>query len=687
MTLSSEFKSRTVKAVLAIALFMLVYLIMLGAAIGLTVLCVLGGLMLITYKPMLATIVVGIGLASLGVLVLFFLMKFMFKSHKMDRSHLTEITREDEPVLFDMIDDIVKQVGTSSPKRVYLSADVTAAVFYDSNFWSMFLPVEKNLQIGLGLVNTVMQSELKAILSHEFGHFSQRTMRVGSYVYNVNQVIFNLLYDNESYERIVNKMARANWIVSLFLVIAVKITEGIKWVLRRFYDVVNKSYLALSREMEFHADEIAAHVTGYEPLKSSLLRLALAEQAFLSVTSFYGKLFDEHIKPANIYRDHLFVTNFLAMESRIPIEHGLPQITVNEMDRFNKSKLVIQDQWASHPSTKDRIAMLEKTGLPSGRLTQEPANLLFADIGKTQVALTRSLFGDDPDAGESTFLTTEAFQSRFKEDFARNTYDKVYNGYYDNKNPISFDLDGIGTGDAVPDIGELFSDDRVEEVYASISLRNDIDLLKHIAANPGDVRTFDYDGRKYPIAACKELIAKLDKEWGVSNARIRNYDIDIFRFFRDLERKVGSGPALETLYGKLFAFDKRYESRFDLYTRLSNKLEFVHQTTPFEKIRANLVDVEILEKKLKKEISGILEDPDFKGEMTDEMVRNFGLYLSRNWQYFGVESYIDQNLEILFTALNNYAYLLSRLHQVMKRNVLDYQVELLKSARMGASGR
>ena len=160
----------------------------------------------------------------------------MFKFHKVDRSHLHEITRKDEPALFSMIDEIVEKVDTSFPKKVYLSSNVNAAVFYDSSFWSMFFPIRKNLQIGLGLVNTVSKSELKAILSHEFGHFSQKTMKVGSYVYNVNQVIFNMLYDNESYERLIQRWGSISDYITIFVLIAIKIIEFIQWILRGYMD-------------------------------------------------------------------------------------------------------------------------------------------------------------------------------------------------------------------------------------------------------------------------------------------------------------------------------------------------------------------------------------------------------------------------------------------------------------------
>lgn len=126
------------------------------------------------------------------------------------------------------------------------------------------------------------------------------------------------------------------------------------------FGVVNKSYLGLSREMEFHADEVAATVTGYEPLKYSLLRMSLADHSYNSILSFYENKINENIKSENIFIEQIFAMNYLAKENNIEIQNNLPQVSEHELSKFNKSKLVINDQWASHPSVEDRIDMLEK---------------------------------------------------------------------------------------------------------------------------------------------------------------------------------------------------------------------------------------------------------------------------------------------------------------------------------------
>jgi Zn-dependent protease with chaperone function len=674
--LSKEFKSQTTKAVFAVFLFIFTYFLILLFSILLAFCCIVGSVFMVLSYPHFVIAAIGLGLSSLGILVLIFLLKFIVKSHKTDRSHLVEITAATQPKIFEMINEIVQKVGTSYPKKVYLSSDVNASVFYDSNFWSMFFPVKKNLQIGLGLINSVSEEELKAILSHEFGHFAQRSMKVGSYVYNVNQVIFNLLYDNDSYENLIQKLGNLSGYFSIFVFFAVKINAAIQWLLKKMYDFVNKSYYALSREMEFHADEIAANVTGFEPLKNSLMRLSLADFSLTSVIRFYNERITENIKSENLYKEQSFVIGFLSNLNGFTLVDTFPKISLDDQNKFDKSKLVIKDQWASHPTLEERIERLENTKISNPDYSFTPANLLLNDSENLQRIFTDKAFELVEYQEEVVNNSLGKFENEYVKELDSNSFSKIYNGYYDNKNPLIFDLDKPQNL-CVIEFSELFSDTVIDLVYNITALKSDIETLVGISDNTYQIKTFDYEGVRYKQKDALALSEKLAIELETLEKHILENDIKIYAFFEDLEKKENKPGLLKAMYHDFFQTDKAYDSKFKIYQDIINSLNFVNVVTPFDQIRRNLSEIEDLEDKLKNEINLIFSDEIFKTEISKDIKSNLDKYLSQNWEYFDEPSYIDDNLNLLYAAINNYAFLLSRGYFLKKKKILIYQEELL----------
>src|SRR5687767_4458681 len=232
---SAAFRQEATRSVIAILGFIAVYILLFFASLGLAALCVYAGLALIIFKPAFITIVAGGGIIGCGVMVFVFLIKFLFSSSKADNSNGVEIKKKDQPLLFETIHTLAKETGAPKPKKIFISPDVNAAVFYNSSFWSMFLPVKKNLKIGLGLVNALNVSEFKAVIAHEFGHFSQRSMKVGSWVYQVNKIIYDMLYNNRGYANSLDSMSGVHAIFSLFASLTIKVVQGIQWVLRQMF--------------------------------------------------------------------------------------------------------------------------------------------------------------------------------------------------------------------------------------------------------------------------------------------------------------------------------------------------------------------------------------------------------------------------------------------------------------------
>lgn len=676
---SDNFKKMTIKAIGAIILFIITYILLICLAISLTALCGFLSVVLISLTFNTATVMLSVGLISMGVLILIFLIKFIFRKHRLDRSHLTEIRQDQEPELFLLIKEIVREVNTDFPKRIYLSADVNASVFYDSNFWSMFLPIKKNLQIGAGLINSVSVIELRAILAHEFGHFSQRTMKVGSYVYNVNQVIYNMLYDNASYDKLSQKWAGDNLLLQISTGLAVKIIEAIQWVLKKVYDILNLSYMSLSREMEFHADEVAAHVTGSRPLVTSLLRMELADHSYNTVLSYYESKVIDSVKSDNVYSEQRHVMNFFAEKNKLPFENNLPQVSLEHLSRYNKSKLVISDQWASHPSTTERVLQLEKLNLETKNNNTEPASSLFSSINDLQAKLTDQLFSSIQYSTPPVIKTNEQFMKEFLDNHKKNSFNDIYNSYYDNKNPPLIDLEDNSTEEPqeVLSLADLFSNEAVDMVYTLIGLETDINTLQHISEGNMGMNSFDYDGTKYRPEDSVLLISSLTNKLEEIKETISRNDLRIYRQFQILAQKQGKENELQTHYEIFFKVDTLYEEKLLLYVEMTNTSYFMFQTTPFEVIAQNLKTLKEIEPRFKTEINFILAEKVFQDSITEEIKVTFDDYLSNNYAYFYDNDYRSAELNILFNSINHFYDILTKAHFTSKKKLLDYQVSII----------
>src|SRR5207248_7142342 len=121
-----------------------------------------------------------------------FLVKGLFKGHAVERSNHVPLEEEDHPELFAFVRRVYQDVGAPAPRRVVVSPEVNAALVYDTSLFNLVVPPQKELLVGLGLVNVVNLAEFKAVLAHEFGHFSQRSVGLGSYLYVANQVMHDV---------------------------------------------------------------------------------------------------------------------------------------------------------------------------------------------------------------------------------------------------------------------------------------------------------------------------------------------------------------------------------------------------------------------------------------------------------------------------------------------------------------
>lgn len=672
---SPSFRREVKKVLASIVFFIVTYLVLVIAAVTLAIACGLGGILLIAALPKPIVIIIGVGLLGLGIMVLIFLFKFMFKNNKVDRSHLMEVTEKDQTMLFVFLRTLAKETQTPLPKHVYLSPDVNASVFYDSSFWSMFLPVRKNLQIGLGLVNSVNVSEFKAVIAHEFGHFSQRSMKLGSYVYNVNHIIYNMLYDNDGYANTLNTWGNVHGIFALFAGITIRIVKGIQWILQGLYGIINKRHMALSREMEFHADTVAASVSGSAPLISALQRFDAASLCYDAVLNYYNRWYRENKKGNNLYPAHTEVMKHFAEENGLPIEHGLVQVTAESFTAYNKSRVVIKDQWASHPDTNDREAHLRKLNINT-RIQTESAWTLFHQPEVLQKKITDGLYNQLSFNGTPESVDFNAFSALYKEEVKRFELDKRYKGFYDGRAITPFDIDTvINEQNHFNSLEEILTPETVGLPDLINGIENDIRVLEGIQNKKSGIKTFEFEGKKYARRDSFALVEKLKKELEVTKAALEKADKDIFRFYFAKAKQLGKQDEFCKGYGKMFEIDKATESAFKEIEELTAPLQQVYVDNVTEQTaEAVAFNLKRDEASLKEKMKAVLENNEFAGCYTPEDKKSIENYLQQVHDYFSKHSGFNNEAFTTFNeAVGVYSAILSDKQFDVKKQLLNHQ--------------
>ena len=650
---SPAFRKQVIQVMAAILLFFLVYLLLFLLAVGLAIGCMIGGVAVILSLVNFLGLLFGTGLIGMGLLVLFFLIKFLFAVSRFDRSGSIEISEAEQPLLFEFVRRLAKETGTRFPKRIYLAADVNACVFYDSSFWSMFFPVKKNLQIGLGLVNTVNLGEFKAVLAHEFGHFSQNSMKLGSFVYQVNRIIHNMLFDNNSYANILNAWANLSGIFQVFARITVGILRGIQWILRQMYGFINKKYMGLSREMEFHADAVAAGASGGNNLASALRRVEVSGLAFQLMIDKYNELWKEKRISVNAYPDQLTVLQQLAREWELPIEGSLPVVTGSSFLTSSYTRINFKDQWASHPATEERIRHLEALGVNAAPDSRS-AWLLFSTSETVQQELTGKLYAGVNDRESATIIDGRAFKEYLLHSLQSYELPKEYHGFYDGRNFLKVtgqewnDLRNEGSSKSWND---LFTKENSQLRKRQEGIAADLTTLNALSTGQLDIKTFDFDGMKYgkdQVIKIQELLHQEQKQLEASQLMLDRAALAFFiRASYEVSEEEGAG--LKSKYMQYYESRALYEELVDDFNRTFNELQSIYAG---EKISIGtirqIIDTlkEHHEPALKKQMESWMQRGVFNDNPNGR--QKMEKFLQAEYAYFADTSFFESELAELY---------------------------------------
>ncbi|MGO1048931.1 M48 family metalloprotease [Crossiella sp. CA198] len=276
------------------------------------------------------------------------------------------LTRAQAPLLWKTVADLAERAGAPMPDEIRLTAEANAAVTEDTRMLGLVVG-ERRLYLGLPLLTGLPLDELKAILSHELGHFAGRHNRFGAVVYRGALALDTA---TEEMRSAINTNALARMYSGLIF-----------GVIRLYGWCYVRIAFAVLRRQEIEADRAAAAVAGPavtgEALRSALVLMAAwtdFRDRFLTPLAAAGAVPDDPFSAFEAMLADPDYRDVLAQHRAAPPESARAALD-------------------THPSLADRLTYL--TTLPPRDLPRElrPAlNLLGADPAEAAHRVREAMF-------------------------------------------------------------------------------------------------------------------------------------------------------------------------------------------------------------------------------------------------------------------------------------------------------
>ena len=629
INVSETYKKAQKKSAVWIALFLITLFFSTILSIIIFIICVCGGIAIVIAKPMWITIFLGLGLLALGGLIVYYNIKFILNIFKKTATNGIEIFETDQPELFKLIKATADKVGTKHPKKVFIIDDVNAYVSYSNNLQSLVFPTRKNLSIGVGLLHGISQNELKGIIAHEFGHFSQKSMTIGSHVGNATKIMEDILYSNQTLKFDVDNLGQINGIVGFISMGAVAYNKMIESILKIIHKKLEFNYLKLSREMEFHADQIATNVVGIETMSKPLLRIELYQFVYQELANFYTNLQDDKKFSTNIYQNMNQLVDFYIDDYELSLENNLAIVGINEFNQ-NHSLLQFEDLWSTHPEMDKRLANIASTNHHSKIDKSPKAITLLQKNNEFEEEFTFNFFFQ-LNLYRVNEINNSEFIETFKTIYNKYNYPKVYNHFFTNYD-LPFDrikeVDLTNKQQNIP-TNELFSDENILVAKQYLALQ--IDLLQlDFFTGQKKPQPFKYNNvvynKKQDVLKVKEELEQINKE---KEAEFSEYLDNIKIFF-----KSNLDEQKTILLEDCIKVEADLSANIQLVNEIRTHINFA--TKPIhEKLRIEALTVLNNQiEQLKNVTKDILQSEIAKEKITIREIENAQYFIDEDWIFF-----------------------------------------------------
>jgi Zn-dependent protease with chaperone function len=321
---------------------------------------------------------------------------FMLRTPKGEDPPGLAVTEADEPGLWHAVRDLAGAVGTRAPSRIVLTADVNAAVSEDARLLGLRAG-PRHLYLGIPLAQGLTEAQLRAVLAHELGHYSNADTRLAAITARGRaQVLRAIGHFEERADRTAGRerarlekknakaAARGKKTKKIDTAGAGITYRAMAWIYTCYARLYIRATLTDARRQEYAADAAAARIAGRDATASALREIPALDAAFGFYMNSYatlgaearllpprGEFFGGHGRMLSARQLEL-----VGLRAQLPTEPASP--------------------YDSHPPIADRVARIE--ALPADGRADEargPALGLLADPDRTLAALEDAVLTED----------------------------------------------------------------------------------------------------------------------------------------------------------------------------------------------------------------------------------------------------------------------------------------------------
>lgn len=291
----------------------------------------------------------------------------------------------DAPELWATVRELAEVAQTRVPDEIRLVAEVNAAVSEETRLLGL-IGGKRHLYIGVPLLQAMNVAQMRSILGHELGHYSQQHTRLGAVTYRGRTAIMATVQELSG--------------------------NVVGWLLKQYAKVYVLVSAAVSRRQELEADEISVRVAGRATAQSALREVPLVDSAWTFYERQYiGLGWENGYAPTSA---DVFGGFARILEARDAELASMREETPDEE----------HSRWDTHPAIGLRIAAMDKMPEGTAAVDERPASALVPEFSRRSEKVAAQALN----VGSRTQLDWQTLVERSMPEDEQRDADLVYRG-------------------------------------------------------------------------------------------------------------------------------------------------------------------------------------------------------------------------------------------------------------------